>query len=180
MKYNTATDLQNITYMLSKEIHAECVEAGWWSSYKNKLDRQDTAYMLVATELAEACEGDRKSLMDDHLPHYKSLHVELADAAIRLLDTFGAYGARFSLIDWNDVHEAADRISMKSIPEQLFECVKAIANDKPEHCLVLIFAIAQLERIYLPAIIEEKRTYNRHRQDHKKEVRANDLHGKKY
>ena len=42
--------------------------------------------MLVVSEVAEAMEGDRKNLMDDHLPHRKMIEVELADALIRILD----------------------------------------------------------------------------------------------
>lgn len=47
---------------------------------------------LVVTEIAEATEGERKNLMDDHLPHRKMGEVELADALIRLLDMAGRYG----------------------------------------------------------------------------------------
>ena len=48
--------------------------------------------MLCVSELAEAMEGDRKDLMDDHLPHRKMLEVELADAVIRILDMSGGLG----------------------------------------------------------------------------------------
>ena len=46
---------------------------------------------LVNTEISEATEGERKNLMDDHLPHRKMGEVELADALIRLLDLGGRY-----------------------------------------------------------------------------------------
>ena len=42
--------------------------------------------MLAVSELAEAMEGDRKSSMDDKLPHRKMFDVEIADCMIRLLD----------------------------------------------------------------------------------------------
>ncbi len=42
--------------------------------------------MLVVSEIAEAMEGHRKSLPDDKLPHREMLHVELADACIRIFD----------------------------------------------------------------------------------------------
>jgi len=41
---------------------------------------------LIHSEISEALEGHRKSLMDDHLPHRKMFSVELADAVIRILD----------------------------------------------------------------------------------------------
>ena len=37
-------------------------------------------------------EGDRKNLMDDHLPHRKMIEVELADAVIRIGDLAGKLG----------------------------------------------------------------------------------------
>jgi NTP pyrophosphatase (non-canonical NTP hydrolase) len=42
--------------------------------------------MLCVTELAEACEGHRRSRMDDHLPHRSMFEVELADCLIRVMD----------------------------------------------------------------------------------------------
>jgi hypothetical protein len=43
--------------------------------------------MLIVSEVAEAMEGARKDLYDDHLPHRKMLDVELADALIRIMHT---------------------------------------------------------------------------------------------
>lgn len=48
--------------------------------------------MLVVSELVECMEGERKDLMDDHLPHREMAEVELADAKIRLLDYAGGFG----------------------------------------------------------------------------------------
>jgi len=48
--------------------------------------------MLIVTEIAEAFEGERKNLMDDHLPHRPMAEVELADAMIRILDYAGEHG----------------------------------------------------------------------------------------
>jgi len=48
--------------------------------------------MLIVSELSEAMEGHRKSIMDDKLPHRKMSEVELADAAIRIFDLAGAMG----------------------------------------------------------------------------------------
>lgn len=48
--------------------------------------------MLVVSEIAEAMEGERKDLMDDHLPHRKMAEVELADALIRIFDYSWAHG----------------------------------------------------------------------------------------
>ncbi len=44
---------------------------------------------LMHSELSEALEGDRKNLMDDHLPQFDMLTVELADVVIRIMDHAG-------------------------------------------------------------------------------------------
>jgi NTP pyrophosphatase (non-canonical NTP hydrolase) len=72
--------------------HGLAKTAGWWPAeakqnpycFSNKL-------MLTVSELAEAMEGDRKSLKDDKLPHRDMREVELADAVIRLFDLAGAF-----------------------------------------------------------------------------------------
>ena len=59
--------------------------AGWHDNQREI----GTMLMLVVSEIAEAMEGDRKDLMDDHLPHRKMIEVELADAVIRIGDLAG-------------------------------------------------------------------------------------------
>lgn len=48
--------------------------------------------MLCVSELAEALEGDRKSLMDDKLPHRKMFEVEMVDCLIRIFDIGAGLG----------------------------------------------------------------------------------------
>lgn len=48
--------------------------------------------MLIVSEVAEAMEGHRKGLKDDHLPNRSMLEVELADTVIRVSDLAGALG----------------------------------------------------------------------------------------
>ena len=73
---------------LQKDIHKQNVDMGWWDKPREK----GTLLMLVVSEVAEAMEGERKDLMDDHLPHRKMAEVELADAVIRILDYAEAFG----------------------------------------------------------------------------------------
>lgn len=47
---------------------------------------------LMHSELSEALEGHRKSLMDTHLTDRPMPEVEFADCIIRILDTAAAYG----------------------------------------------------------------------------------------
>jgi NTP pyrophosphatase (non-canonical NTP hydrolase) len=73
---------------LCKTIHEKNVAAGWWDAADNPLV-VPTKLMLIVSELAEAMEGDRKSIPDTHLTHRSMLSVELADAIIRIADLAG-------------------------------------------------------------------------------------------
>ena len=77
--------------------HGAARAAGWWIDAKTSESITKNPYcfsnklMLTVSELSEAMEGDRKSLMDDKLPHRPMREVELADAVIRIFDLAGAY-----------------------------------------------------------------------------------------
>jgi NTP pyrophosphatase (non-canonical NTP hydrolase) len=73
---------------LAHDIHGQNVRAGWWDNPRE----MGTLLMLVVSEIAEAMEGDRKGLQDDHLPHRPMVEVELADAIIRILDIAAYHG----------------------------------------------------------------------------------------
>ena len=169
---------------LAKEIHVDNLYAGWWDPYlpDKKSDRVPTDLMLTVTEFAEACEGDRKSLNDDHLPHYPMMHVEIADAMIRLLDLAGAMGVDLSSLEdlsedptaQAEVEEWADG----SVPEQLLVCVAAVTQqDTSEHDLIGMgvgscLMMAMIHKFDLFEIVAEKRAYNAQRADHRRENRA--------
>lgn len=89
--------------------HGASRKAGWWGSCSSSILHPDdvlevrqrtrlglnlvgTKIALVRSEVSEALEGVRKDKMDEHLPHRKSVEVELADAAIRIFDLAGALG----------------------------------------------------------------------------------------
>jgi nucleoside 2-deoxyribosyltransferase len=65
----------------------------WWIDLETGQPKERNfgeLLMLVVSELAEAMEGDRKSLPDDKLPQYEMRTVEIADALIRLFDMAGS------------------------------------------------------------------------------------------
>jgi NTP pyrophosphatase (non-canonical NTP hydrolase) len=66
----------------------------WWHNAEGvKLERNKGELLcLIHSEISEAMEGERKGLMDDHLPHRPMAEVELADAIIRILDYADAHG----------------------------------------------------------------------------------------
>lgn len=89
MKNLTQLQFQTQTIgLLQETIYKQNVAKGWHS----KPREVGTCLMLIVSEIAEAMEGDRKGLMDDHLPDRTMLEVELADAVIRILDLAGREG----------------------------------------------------------------------------------------
>lgn len=79
---------------LSRAIHAHNVHAGWWSDIRtgDRVKRNKHELLgLIASEIFEAFDGARKDLDDSHLPHYKAICVEMADAIIRIFDYAGKF-----------------------------------------------------------------------------------------
>ncbi len=95
-------DLRDICFNAS-------VKGGWHTNIETgePLDRnKGEMLMLVVTEIAEAMEGERKGLMDDHLPERPMAEVEMADAVIRIMDYCGRWnydigGAIMEKISYN-------------------------------------------------------------------------------
>ena len=58
---------------LQQQIHQQNKEAGWWDNPRKK----GTLLCLIHSEISEAMEGERKNLMDNHLPHRKWLKLNL-------------------------------------------------------------------------------------------------------
>ncbi|WP_374294141.1 hypothetical protein [Sphingomonas sp.] len=81
--------------LFTLDVHAAQVAAGWWSNLETgEPIKRDVGELLclVHSEISEAMEGHRKSLMDDKLPHRPMIEVELADAIIRIADLAGGLG----------------------------------------------------------------------------------------
>jgi len=80
---------------LSELCYGLSARGGWWTNLETgePLERnKGEMLMLMVTEVAEAMEGVRKGLPDDHLPQYSMETVELADVLIRLFDYAGGFG----------------------------------------------------------------------------------------
>lgn len=87
--------LQTAGQILNQQCHGAAVFSGWWNDPASgrRLERNTgEMLMLIVSEIAEGMEGDRKTLMDDKLPHREMLEVELADAVIRIFDLAGSRG----------------------------------------------------------------------------------------
>lgn len=70
-------------------------DAGWHTNIHTGelIDRNKGEMIaLIHSEISEALEGERKGLMDDHLPERQMVEVEMADAVIRIMDYCGRFG----------------------------------------------------------------------------------------
>lgn len=181
--------LNNLT---PNQLASECHENNkkWWIDLETGLrkDRnKGELLMLVITELAEACEGFRKNLSDDKLPHRKMAEVELVDAVIRLGDFAGAYGLDLDE-QWDNArataHEYAD-IFPNNPAEQLLWITKEIcgihtgvlvgnydyAAERLQVALVQIELMAAIHSYDLDGAYVEKTAFNKVRPDHSIEAR---------
>jgi hypothetical protein len=86
--------LQGLRYAQAL-AHKTATDAGWYTDPKTgePITRNfGEVVALMHSELSEALEADRKSLMDDKLTHRSGVEVEFADCIIRILDTAAAMG----------------------------------------------------------------------------------------
>ena len=80
---------------LAETCYNASLKAGWHTNLETGelLDRNKGEMLcLIHSEISEAMEGERKGLMDDHLPNRPMAEVELADALIRICDYAGRFG----------------------------------------------------------------------------------------
>ena len=88
--------MYNVFTQMASRFHADNVH--WWTDPATGLrierNRQEMLF-LWCSEIVEAGEGERKSLMDTHLTHRVMAEVEMADVMIRLLDYVG--GLRYDI-----------------------------------------------------------------------------------
>ena len=169
---------------LQNEIHTQNVQLGWWDNIRPF----STFVCLFHSELSEAMEGDRKGLMDDHLPEFPMFQVEIADFVIRCLDWLGSK-------KWDDYDFWMDN-SFDDKVDFLAQMHAQVTNayqlskdphykDKKNvtssiaHAVAYSFKFADEDGFNLHEIILKKVEYNLHRADHKRENRAK-ANGKKY
>ncbi|KQR95195.1 hypothetical protein ASG01_04910 [Chryseobacterium sp. Leaf180] len=71
----------------------EAFKKGWHTDHSGNLLDKNKGEMisLIHSEVSEALEGERKGLMDSHLPHRPMPEVEMADAIIRIMDYCGRW-----------------------------------------------------------------------------------------
>lgn len=175
----------------AQEIYSQNKAVGWWDNPDRCIYE---CLQLVSTEIAEATEGERKNLMDDHLPHRKMGEVELADALIRVLDLAGRHGW---LVNYNQkriditVKNKEFTIAAKHLiaNSRLIRLMEAIRDSDFSHPGTITIAysdfvhtlvtIAESQGYDIEQAMIEKIAYNKARVDHKRENRAKE-NGKKF
>lgn len=161
---------------LQNDIHAQNVELGWWDEERP----YEVFACLFHSELSEAMEGDRKGLMDDHLPQYEMFWVEIADFVIRVLDYLGSINNKFlsrNIDKFKSKHEFL--LKMHSLTSESFPYGISVDETYLRHSVADSVAFASQHHVNLHKIILEKVAYNKTRADHKRENRAK-VGGKKY
>ena len=174
---------------LARSVYAANAAVGWWDNpHRNVYE----LLQLVVTEISEATEGERKDLMDDHLPHRKMGEVELADALIRLLDMAGAWGWKYkpgispllprgllAAANQGEVHFSLKQaISELGIAIQ-FGSDKTVIGQRYTTAIDAIMLAGAKFGYNILSAMQEKLAYNTQRLDHKREVRAQ-VGGKKF
>jgi len=175
---------------MSKEIYKQNCLVGWWDNPKECIFQK---LQLVSTEVAESTEGERKNLMDDHLPHRKMGEVELADALIRVLDLGGRLGIAYTETEveesWcsegNSIgmqHLGINKALIMLAIEYEYYYIQGYSSTIEDTYSKLIDSILEVgfnQEYSVLAAVEEKLIYNKNRADHRKENRAK-TNGKKF
>jgi hypothetical protein len=170
------------------DFAAECHRDNqhWWHDPATgaKLDRNmGEMLMLVVSEIAECMEGERKNLMDDHLPHRRMAEVELADAVIRIADIAGAKSLDIEHAGVDAGHVPDNKGQALLGVCRLIVRVQYDVASSPAWMLGVVVreieSYAQKHGYDLWAAVAEKREYNKHRADHKPEARLA-ANGKKF
>ena len=166
---------------LRDEIHAANVEAGWWSNIKtgeSTLATRNRPEMLclIGSELIEAHVDGYQP--DGHLPQYPAFEVEIADAAIRILDLAG--GDRIDLEAGQPYQIVGSPINdlmtvMTLVVGYALEGYRKSNTENYHNAIANAYAtlwlMADIYEFDLMEVIDAKREYNARRADHKIENR---------
>lgn len=174
---------------LFEQPYARSFASGWWSNLKTGVPVEITPEsivskeVLIMTELAEAVEGDRKNLMDDKLPHRCMVEVELADAAIRMLDLSYAMGITLEKLGLTKLPKKSygEGLTFTRLVHTVCVCLfdEAATLDKYIILTHILIRWGETNGYDVVGAMVEKMEFNANRADHKIENRKTE-NGKKY
>lgn len=165
------------------EVHQANVKSGWWTDIETGesiLGTRNRPEMLclITSELCEAVIDGYSP--DSHLPQFPAAHVEIADAAIRILDLAGADNIDLEVGDKHRViffgHLTRDVMMLTVlISSYALEGVRK-GNTELYHKSIAdtyasLWHFADVYEFDLKECIEAKLLYNTQRADHKIENR---------
>lgn len=177
-------------------IHTLNCRAGWWTDLDTGVRAKRNfgeLLMLIVSEIAEGAAGWENAALDDKLPDYPMLDVELADALIRVFDTSAGVGFYYSVSlstwtadDWADVLRprvgfAAHSMAAVGFIAAALEADRKKAKSGDAHAaakplakfVLFLCAWIQSEGFRTPRAFRDKLAYNLDRLDHKPESRRN-------
>lgn len=169
---------------LADSIHADNIAAGWWikrPGFATEPRNIGELLCLVHSEISEAADGWRGSLMDDKLPHRRMAEVELADTAIRVLDILG-WMKSLAVIGEVSLLGKGRGMLMPSwlmhMHSQVSAAMEGYRKGNDAHGSIRLMELlgsivtCSAEHEYdLAGAIQEKREFNKNRADHKVENR---------
>lgn len=190
----TATDLFMGLDIEHEAARVHEANQKWWHDLVTgeRLDRNvGEMCMLKVSELAEAMEGVRKNLQDEHLPEFTSEEVEIADAIIRALDYMAGRNLPFIRDASVVIDPIPENANTGALLLSLVEGVTLIAKiyymggpaaDEGYFVsafLAKCFTYAHHRKLRLVQAYNAKMAYNAVRADHQLEHRKG-VHGKKW
>lgn len=170
----------------AEAVRVHAANEKWWRDLVtgDPIERDEgELYSLMASELSEALEGERKNLDDDKLPQFKMAGVEMCDFSIRILDYTGRRGIPvFDHIDisrerfpWVNVTPSSNRAGLIwKMHKRLAATDGMLARSKSDSFSFLIADARLYCEVFgypFDEAYEAKMLYNATRVDHTHEAR---------
>lgn len=169
---------------MAARVHA--ANHKWWHDLdtgKPLVRNRGELCMLMVSELSEAMEGERKNLMDDHLPHRRMAEVEMADTFIRVLDYAG--GFNYELGDYackipmfETMNRGETLLKIVGVVHEVYYHERVSGNVRRFRVKYALCELIKAIRMYCEACgydllgaYEDKLAYNAVRADHQVEAR---------
>ena len=153
------------------DVHERNVRAGWWSDLETggpKKRNVGEMFILFITEIVEAFQAYAIQDMDDKLPEYPGVGVELGDVLIRVADFCGALAAGRIIKGDEPVRNPGVELFQEIMRiAQQYETIRKTPEAKgdPE-------TADFLEPMDVAIMVDAKLAYNSTREDHKIENRV--------